>query len=930
MKFTRLLPLVLMVIPMVNGHAAPIANADSYSLNEDSPLSVALPGLLGNDGLGGTTVITAAKLTDPSHGTVLVNSDGSFVYTPTNNYNGPDSFTYKAVEAQGPILFAVDQPNSVMTVRVDSQTFITGGTSDNKTTTAQVHGTVSALVNPSAAPFSTIQVQSMDVKLAQAVSLTLCVQRILICTANITAQIAADGLQIGMVPSQAGPAVAVSGTGAYTQVGNLIDTTGTVNLTGTGLAGLITIPPTADLNSTNQPFDFTNGSITQSGNTLNLAVPIDLTQSFAESGDLANPGSYRITVRVTGTVRATAPVPTFSESGPATVSLQVDPVDDVPTAVADRYYTRQNFTVAVPATAPQTTETLVPALSAWKYRTSLDLGTSWRNEEYNDAAWLSVSGIKGYGDPDILAGGTVPSRPDPLTAANTTTNQNYPTCYFRKEVTISAPYDTIQPKITLQRDDAAMVWVNGVEIYRDSTKYVAADPSAPLPASGEVAYSAYATETIPAASEIEYKDIPFSRSVLREGRNVIAVAVKQASNTSSDLRFDATFSRTRGVQGVTSNDSDVESNPITAELLTAPISDGFVAVNPNGSFNYTPGLGFTGTDSFVYRLRQNGQLVTTTTEAIAMGATWKYLDPTVDQAGNGWQNAAFAETGWLQGPSPLGFGTGGNYPEIATSGTPLTWGTDAAAKPITYYFRKKFTLPTAKALISELKAQIRRDDGIALWLNGVEVARDNLPGSVGDGAIAHGTTASNSLNALPADLIERVLPLTDLVEGENTLAVEVHQAAPTSSDLVMNLRLLVSYAPGAKVDVVVLSDDADGDKMSDTWERTNGFDVTLNDGAADADGDGQSNRSEFLAGTNPRAVGEVLRATEFSATGGNLAITIPTVAGKFYRVQCSDDLQTWTDHGGSFSPGASSSFVRTFTSSASCRFYRVIVLADWE
>lgn len=910
--------------------AAPVANADSYSLNEDAPLSVAAPGVLANDALGGTTVITAAKLTDPAHGSVFVNSDGSFVYTPVANYNGPDSFTYKAVEGQGPITFTVDQPNSVMTVRVDSQTFITAGTTDSKTTTAQVHGTVSALVNPSAAPFSTIQVQSMDVKLAQAVSLTLCVQRILFCTATITAQIAVDGLQIAMTPTQAGPAVAVSGTGAYTQVGNLVDTTGTVNLTGNGLAGLITIPPTADLNSTNQPYDFTNGSITQSGNTLNLAVPIDLTQSFAESGDLANPGSYRITVRVTGTVRATAPVPTFAESGPATVSLQVAPVDDVPTAVADRYYTRQNFTVAVPATAAQTTETLIPALSTWKYRTGLDLGTGWRNAEYNDSAWLSVSGLKGYGDVDILAGGIVTSRPDPAAAANTTTNQNYPTCYFRKEVTLGAPYDTIQPKLTVQRDDAAMVWVNGVEVYRDSTKYVAADANAPLPVSGEVAYATYAAETIPNASETEYKEITFSRSVLREGKNVIAVAIKQASNTSSDLRFDATFSRTRGVQGLTANDTDLENDPITAELVAAPVSDGFVALNPNGSFNYTPGLGFTGTDSFVYRLRQNGQIVTTSSEVIAMGASWKYLDPTADQTGNGWQTAAFTETGWLQGPAPLGFGTGGNYPEIATTGTTLTWGADANAKPITYYFRKKFTLPTTKALITELKAQIRRDDGIALWLNGVEVARDNLPGTVGDGSINFSTTASSSLNALPTDLIERVLPLTNLLEGENILAVEVHQGAPTSSDLVMNLRLLATYAPGAKVDVVVQADDADGDKMSDTWERANGFDVALNDAAGDADGDGQSNRSEFLAGTNPRSVGEVLRAKQFTSAGGNLALTIPTVAGKFYRIQCSNDLRTWADYGASFSPGASVGFVRTFAPAVGCRFYRVIVLADWE
>ena len=928
MKPIRLLS-ILLLAAWSRGNAAPVAVADTYSGTEDTPLIITAPGLLGNDTLGATSSLSAAKVTDPAHGTVAVNSDGSFLYTPTANYNGPDSFTYKAVEAQGPINFTVDQPNSVMNIQVNSQTFITGGTTDSKTSTAQVYGTVSALVNPSAAPFSTIQVQAMDVKLAQAVSMTLCVQRIFICTATITAQIAQDGLRIAMVPSQAGPAVGVSGTGAYTQVGNLVDTTGTVNLTASGLAGLITIPPTADINATNQPYDFNNGSITQSGNTLNLAVPLDVTQSFAESGDLANPGSYLITVRVTGTVRATAPVPTFAESAPATVSLQVAAVNDVPNAVADRYYTRQNFPVTIPATAAQTTETLIPTLSAWKYRTGTDLGTAWRNPEYNDASWLSVSGLKGYGDADILAAGTVLARPDPATAANTTTNQNYPTCYFRKEVTITNPYDTVQPRITLQRDDAAIVWVNGVEIYRDSTKYVAADANAPLPASGEVAYATYAAATIPNASETEYKDITFSRSALREGKNIIAVAVKQASNTSSDLRFDATFSRTRGVRGLLPNDTDIENDLLTAELVATPASGGEVVINADGSFTYIPGTGFVGNDSFIYRLQENGNDVASVAEVITQGSAWKYLDPTADQAGTGWQNPAFTGTGWLQGNAPLGFGTNNNYPEIATSGTPLTWGADPNAKPITYYFRKKFTLPTAKALVSGLTAHIRRDDGISVWLNGVEVARDNLPGTVGDGTLTHNTTASNALNALPTDIIEKVLPLTSLMDGENTLAVEVHQAAANSSDLVMNLSLLVEYTPGALVEVVVQPDDLDGDQMSDTWERANNFDLAVNDASGDADGDGQSNRSEFLAGTNPRGVSDVLRVKQFAQVGGDLSLTFPTVAGKTYELQCSSDLLEWSSIGSAFSPGTNANYVHSLTPAAGCLFYRIRVLEDW-
>ena len=40
--------------------------------------------------------LTAAVVTRPTHGTLALNADGSFTYTPALNYNGTDSFTYKA------------------------------------------------------------------------------------------------------------------------------------------------------------------------------------------------------------------------------------------------------------------------------------------------------------------------------------------------------------------------------------------------------------------------------------------------------------------------------------------------------------------------------------------------------------------------------------------------------------------------------------------------------------------------------------------------------------------------------------------------------------------------------------------------------------------------------------------------------------------
>jgi VCBS repeat-containing protein len=74
---------------------APVPLEDSYTTDEDLPLVVAVPGVLGNDTDVDGDALTALALTDPAHGTLLMNLDGSFTYNPDENYFGPDSFTYE-------------------------------------------------------------------------------------------------------------------------------------------------------------------------------------------------------------------------------------------------------------------------------------------------------------------------------------------------------------------------------------------------------------------------------------------------------------------------------------------------------------------------------------------------------------------------------------------------------------------------------------------------------------------------------------------------------------------------------------------------------------------------------------------------------------------------------------------------------------------
>jgi len=74
----------------------PAASDDTYSVNEDTTLDAAVPGVLGNDTDLENNPLTAALISDVTNGKLTLNSDGSFSYTPYKNYSGNDAFTYMA------------------------------------------------------------------------------------------------------------------------------------------------------------------------------------------------------------------------------------------------------------------------------------------------------------------------------------------------------------------------------------------------------------------------------------------------------------------------------------------------------------------------------------------------------------------------------------------------------------------------------------------------------------------------------------------------------------------------------------------------------------------------------------------------------------------------------------------------------------------
>jgi VCBS repeat-containing protein len=79
---------------------APVAAGDSYSTNENTALTVSSPGVLGNDTDADGDSLTASQVSGPSHGSLSLAGSGSFTYTPTTNYSGTDTFTYRAYDGK--------------------------------------------------------------------------------------------------------------------------------------------------------------------------------------------------------------------------------------------------------------------------------------------------------------------------------------------------------------------------------------------------------------------------------------------------------------------------------------------------------------------------------------------------------------------------------------------------------------------------------------------------------------------------------------------------------------------------------------------------------------------------------------------------------------------------------------------------------------
>ena len=175
---------------------------------------------------------------------------------------------------------------------------------------------------------------------------------------------------------------------------------------------------------------------------------------------------------------------------------------------------------------------------------------------------------------------------------------------------------------------------------------------------------------------------------------------------------------------------------------------------------------------------------------VARGARWRYLDNGTDP-GASWKQPGFADGAWKEGPAQLGYGDG-------DEATTVSFGPNGSAKYVTTYFRRAFSV-AEPASFGSLRVRLQRDDGAVVYLNGTEVFRSNMPG----GTVGYRTYASSALGGNDETTFVTATVSAGLLRTNNVLAVEVHQANGTSSDLSFDLELLGE--PAASSDPVLIA-----------------------------------------------------------------------------------------------------------------------------
>jgi len=182
---------------------------------------------------------------------------------------------------------------------------------------------------------------------------------------------------------------------------------------------------------------------------------------------------------------------------------------------------------------PAISFSLVPLTNLWRYdQTGADLGTAWKEVNYHDTAWPLGRGVLA-----LETAASVTALTNTVLALTNGSGQRVLTYYFRTRFVCTNDPATVYLSASNLVDDGAVVYLNGLEVYRFN-----------MP-DGAVNASTLASSGITGTGEGVFSKVVFPSARLIQGTNVLAVEVHQADNASSDVAFGLVLraeSRTNG------------------------------------------------------------------------------------------------------------------------------------------------------------------------------------------------------------------------------------------------------------------------------------------------------------------------------------------------------------------------------------------------
>lgn len=181
---------------------------------------------------------------------------------------------------------------------------------------------------------------------------------------------------------------------------------------------------------------------------------------------------------------------------------------------------------------------------------------------------------------------------------------------------------------------------------------------------------------------------------------------------------------------------------------------------------------------------------------LPFASTWNYFArgsaPANDGGGNAWNQPAYTLTGlWNTGASPVNgpgkYGYSASQATCIPSGGGGTVCVPTGTKYSAYYFRStvNFTAAELATTFYTIQLNMLRDDGIVVYINGVERVRNNMPA----GGITYGTLASANIAPGAAEAVSVNLSPAFFTAGVNTIAVEVHLRTTTSADMSFDMEV---------------------------------------------------------------------------------------------------------------------------------------------